>query len=244
MTGTAAPVLVIHRLTAGYGATTVIESIDLQVAEREIAVIIGPNGAGKSTLLRSVFGLTTITGGDILFEGRSVLGLSSSALVPLGIAVVPQSRNVFPSLSVSENLEIGTYAAAGRSQPGRREEVLALFPDLVAKLRQPAGELSGGQRQMVAFGRALMSHPDLLLLDEPTAGLSPAYLERIFDLILQIRDTGVTVLMVEQNARQALRIADHGHVLVTGRNFRSGTGAALLADEEVRRSFLGGAVTE
>ena len=141
---------------------------------------------------------------------------------------------------MSENLDVGTYAAPPPDKEAVREKVLSLFPDLKAKLRQPAGELSGGQRQMVAMGRALMSAPDLLLLDEPTAGLSPAFLERIFDLLLDIRGTGVTILMVEQNARQALRIADHGHVLVGGRNFASDTGAALLGNQEVRRSFLGG----
>ena len=161
--------------------------------------------------------------------------------MPIGIAAVPQSRNVFHELTVAENLDVGTYAAPPRNRREVEERVLTLFPDLRAKLGQPAGQLSGGQRQMVAMGRALMSEPKLLLLDEPTAGLSPAYLERIFDLILGIRAVGVTILMVEQNARQALKIADRGHVLVNGRNFQSGTGAELLADENVRRSFLGGA---
>jgi branched-chain amino acid transport system ATP-binding protein len=154
---------------------------------------------------------------------------------------VPQSRNVFPTLTVSENLDVGTYAAPPRDKAAAVDKILTLFPDLKPKLRQPAGELSGGQRQMVAIGRALMSEPKLLLLDEPTAGLSPAYLEKIFDLLLDIRKTGVTILMVEQNAKQALRIAGMGHVLVTGRNFVSGPGSELLANENVRRSFLGGA---
>jgi branched-chain amino acid transport system ATP-binding protein len=233
--------LSVARLTAGYGSVPIIEDVSLEVAENEIAVIIGPNGAGKSTLLKSIFGLTQVTSGGIAFAGRDITRANTPQLVPMGIAAVPQSRNVFPTLTVAENLDVGTYAAPPADKPAVLARVLALFPDLAAKLRQPAGELSGGQRQMVAIGRALMSEPRLLLLDEPTAGLSPAYLERIFDLLLDIRSTGVTILMVEQNARQALRIADHGHVLAAGRNFASGTGAELLADDNVRRSFLGGA---
>ena len=235
------PLLRISKLTAGYGGIPVIDSVDLDVAEGSIAVVIGPNGAGKSTLLKSVFALTQIEQGSIFFAGNAITGRATAKLVPLGISAVPQGRNIFPSLTVRENLEIGTYAVNAPDLRGSEERVLLLFPDLRSKLRQPAGELSGGQRQMVAIGRALMSRPKLLLLDEPTAGLSPAYLEKIFDLILQVRDSGVTILMVEQNARQALRIADRGHVLVNGRNFMSDSGAALLGNDEVRRSFLGGA---
>ena len=237
-------VLSVKGLTAGYGGLPVIENIDLEVMEQEVSVIIGPNGAGKSTLLKSIFALTAISSGAVSFAGRDITGLATSGLVPLGISAVPQSRNVFPSLTVAENLDVGTYAAAPPDRARTEEKILRLFPDLRAKLKQPAGELSGGQRQMVAIGRALMSEPKLLLLDEPTAGLSPAYLEIIFDLILEIRKAGVTILMVEQNARQALRIADTGHVLVNGRNFASDSGAALLANETVRRSFLGGGQAE
>ena len=233
--------LQVERLSAGYGGVPVIEDIDLSLAEHEIAVILGPNGAGKSTLLKTIFALTRRLSGTIRFRGRDIGTLRTPDLVPLGIAAVPQSRNVFPTLTVAENLDIGTYAHPPDNKTALRDRVLTLFPDLAAKLRQTAGELSGGQRQMVAMGRALMSAPDLLLLDEPTAGLSPAYLEKIFDLLLDIRASGVTILMVEQNARQALRIADTGHVLVAGRNSVSGTGAALLANDDVRRSFLGGA---
>ena len=228
-------------LTAGYGGLPIIEDVALDVDQHSIAVIIGPNGAGKSTLIKTVFALTKMSGGTITFAGRDITGLATPQLVPIGIAAVPQSRNVFPTLTVAENLDVGTYAAPPRDKAATLDKVLNLFPDLKPKLRQPAGELSGGQRQMVAVGRALMSEPKLLLLDEPTAGLSPAYLERIFDLLLDIRATGVTILMVEQNARQALRIADQGHVLVTGRNFLSGSGVELLANDNVRRSFLGGA---
>jgi len=232
--------LAVEALTTGYGGPPIIEAVTLAVAPATIAVIVGPNGAGKSTLLKSVFSLTQITSGRIVFEGRDITGLPTARLVPMGVAAVPQSRNVFPTLTVAENLDVGTYAAPPKDRAALEGKVLELFPDLRAALHRPAGELSGGQRQMVAIGRALMSEPRLLLLDEPTAGLSPAYLERIFDLIVAIRATGITVLMVEQNARQALRIADAAHVLVNGRNFVSGTGAALLADDEVRRAFLGG----
>lgn len=235
--------LSVEGLTAGYGGVPIIEDVDLNVVEHEIAVIIGPNGAGKSTLLKTVFALTTRISGSVKFIDRDITGLKTAQLVPLGISAVPQSRNVFPTLSVDENLDVGTYAAPPGDKQAVRETVLELFPDLKDKLGQPAGELSGGQRQMVAMGRALMSEPKLLLLDEPTAGLSPAYLEIIFDLLLDIRKRGVTILMVEQNAKQALRIADTGHVLVSGKNFVSGTGEALLADDAVRRSFLGGAAT-
>jgi branched-chain amino acid transport system ATP-binding protein len=232
--------LSIAGLTAGYGGLPIIEDVSLDVAARSVAVIIGPNGAGKSTLLKSVFSLTAISAGRIAFAGEDITALPTAKLVPRGIAAVPQSRNVFPTLTVAENLDVGTYAAPPRDRARTEAQILALFPDLRTKLGQAAGELSGGQRQMVALGRALMSEPKLLLLDEPTAGLSPAYLERIFDLILAIRDTGVTILMVEQNARQALTIADAAHVLVNGRNYISGPGRELLANDNVRRSFLGG----
>jgi branched-chain amino acid transport system ATP-binding protein len=232
--------LSVRGLTAGYDVVPIIENINLDVPALSVAVIVGPNGAGKSTLLKSVFSLTRISAGQIMFEEEDITGRPTSQLVPRGISAVPQSRNVFPSLTVAENLDIGTYAAAPKDRRAVEERILTLFPDLRAKLKQPAGELSGGQRQMVAIGRALMSEPKLLLLDEPTAGLSPAYLEKIFDLILDVRKTGVTILMVEQNAKQALRIADQGHVLVNGKNAISGTGAELLGNDDVRRSFLGG----
>jgi branched-chain amino acid transport system ATP-binding protein len=232
--------LAIDGLTAGYGGLPIIDNINLTVAPGEIIVVIGPNGAGKSTVLKSVFALTNIISGSIRFTGKEIKDIATQKLVPMGITAVPQTRNIFPSLTVRENLDIGTYASPPRNRAEVEGRVLSLFPDLEQKLDQPAGELSGGQRQMVTLGRALMSEPLLLLLDEPTAGLSPVYLERIFDLILDIRKAGVTILMVEQNARQALSIADRAYVLVNGRNFASGTGADLLASDEIRRSFLGG----
>lgn len=238
-----APLLSVEKLTAGYGAVPIIREVEVTVGERQIAVIAGPNGAGKSTLVKAIFGLNAHFSGDIVFEGRSIIGIKTARLVPLGISSVPQNRNVFPTLTVAENLDVGTYAAPPADKAVALERVLALFPDLKEKLRQPAGELSGGQRQMVALGRALMCDPKLLLLDEPTAGLSPAYLERIFDLVLRIRETGIAILMVEQNARQALQIADVGYILVNGENAFTDTGANLLADDEVRRSFLGGGVS-
>ncbi len=231
-------------VSAGYGGQPIISDINLHVDQRQITVIIGPNGAGKSTLLKAVFGLNEHLAGEILFEGASIFNAPTAALVPMGISAVPQTNNVFPSLSVEENLDVGTFAAPPPDADATKARILDLFPDLKEKLDQPAGELSGGQRQMVALGRALMSEPRLILLDEPTAGLSPAFLEVIFDLLKQVRDSGVSILMVEQNAKQALMIADYAYVLVNGANAFEGTGAALLADDEVRRSFLGGGVSQ
>jgi len=233
----------VNELTAGYGGAAIIDGISFDVLTNEIAVILGPNGAGKSTVLKTIFSLTSVISGSILLGGTDITSQKTSKLVTMGVSAVPQSHNVFPNLTVDENLDIGTYAAPPADKAATRDKILDLFPDLRDKLAQPSGELSGGQRQMVAIGRALMCEPTLLLLDEPTAGLSPAYLERIFDLLLDVRKTGVTILMVEQNARQALQIADHGHVFVNGQNFASGTGKELLADENVRKSFLGGAAT-
>jgi branched-chain amino acid transport system ATP-binding protein len=233
-------ILDVQNLTAGYGKQAIIENINTNVSDQQIVVIVGPNGAGKSTLLKSVFGLNNRMAGDITFHGQSIFTAKTSELVPMGISAVPQSHNVFPTLTVEENLDVGTFAAPPQDKKATKAKILDLFPDLKDKLSQQAGELSGGQRQMVAVGRALMSEPKLILLDEPTAGLSPAYLEVIFDLLLQVRDSGVAILMVEQNAKQALRIADYAYVLVNGKNAYEGTGAELLQDDEVRKSFLGG----
>ncbi|WP_057465362.1 ABC transporter ATP-binding protein [Pseudovibrio sp. POLY-S9] len=234
------PILNIQNLTTGYGATPIIHCVDLYVDLKGIVVIVGPNGAGKSTLLKSIFALNKYFSGSVEFMGRSIVGVKTADLVPMGISAVPQTSNVFANLTVRENLQVGTYAAPPKNPASTLDMILTLFPDLREKLNQPAGQLSGGQRQMVAIGRAMMSDPKLLLLDEPTAGLSPAYLERIFDLILKIRETGISVLLVEQNAKQALRIADIGYVLVNGKNGYTDTGKNLLANDEVRHAFLGG----
>ena len=229
----------IEGLHAGYGAMTILHGIDMILEEGEIGVIVGPNGAGKSTTLKAMFGLLNVTQGRITLGGDDITGIAPEKLVGYGVAMVPQEHNVFGSLSVHENLEMGAYRKK-RVPTALYDHIYTIFPPLAAKRRQPAGELSGGQRQMVAVGRALMSEPRLLLLDEPTAGLSPMFMSEIFDRVLAVNETGVTIAMVEQNAKQALRIADRGFVLASGRNRFTGTGAELLADEDVARSFLGG----
>jgi len=229
----------IEKLVAGYGAVDILNGVDIAVEPGRISVIIGPNGAGKSTAMKAIFGLAQVRGGKILFDGGEITHLPADALVARGIAYVPQERNVFRSLSVRENLEMGAFLKPGNIAR-RIEEVLALFPPLREKLKQPAGELSGGQRQMVAMGRALMLQPRLLMLDEPTAGLSPLYMDQIFDRIIAVNKTGVGVLLVEQNAKQALAIGHTGYVLATGRNRFTDSAANLLANREVAESFLGG----
>lgn len=226
-------------LHAGYGGMNILNGVTVEVEAHEIAVIIGPNGAGKSTMLKAIFGLLHISEGTVRFDNADITNGAPDALVKRGMAFVPQEYNVFPSLTVEENLEMGAYV---RRDDFRHmlEEVYGFFPPLREKRKQPAGELSGGQRQMVAIGRALMVEPKLLLLDEPTAGLSPLFMKEIFDRIIAINGTGVGIIMVEQNAKQALRIAHKGFVLAGGRNRYTDTGANLLADPEVARSFLGG----
>ncbi|WP_062116944.1 ABC transporter ATP-binding protein [Aureimonas sp. AU40] len=231
--------LSVRGVVAGYGAATILNGVDIALNQGEIGVIVGPNGAGKSTTLKAIFGLLRVSAGTITFDGQDITNRPTESLSALRMAFVPQEHNVFKTLSVHENLEMGAYV--------RRDDVSALldrvyeiFPPLKAKRSQPAGELSGGQRQMVAVGRALMIDPKLILLDEPTAGLSPLFMSEIFDRILAINATGVTVAMVEQNARQALGIAHKGFVLAGGRNRFTDTGAALLADPDVAKSFLGG----
>lgn len=226
-------------LVGGYGGNDVLQGVSLAVDAGEIAVVVGPNGAGKSTALKAVFGLVRLRAGRVLLAGREVTGSAPERLVAAGMGFVPQERNVFPTLSVEENLEMGAYLR--RDGIARaKDAVWALFPDLLAKRRQAAGELSGGQRQMVAIGRALMMAPRLLLLDEPTAGLSPKVMDEILERVQAINATGVGILMVEQNARAALAIAHRGYVLQTGRNRFTGTGPELLADREVALAFLGG----
>jgi branched-chain amino acid transport system ATP-binding protein len=231
--------LQVENLVAGYGPVDILQGVSLTVEAGRIAVIVGPIGAGKSTAMKAIFGLAQVRGGSIHLDGTEITRLPADALVGRGIAYVPQERNVFRSLSVRENLEMGAFRKPGNIAR-RIEEVLALFPPLREKLKQPAGELSGGQRQMVAMGRALMLEPRLLMLDEPTAGLSPLYMDQIFERIIAVNKTGVGVLLVEQNAKQALSIGHTGYVLATGRNRFTDSAANLLANREVAESFLGG----
>jgi len=226
-------------VVGGYGGAPILNGIDLSIEASDIGVIVGPNGAGKSTTLKAIFGLVKVTGGSIRFEGRDIANAMPDQLVPLGLGFVPQEKNVFPSMSVEENLEMGAFVRRDDFSD-TLAQVYDMFPPLKDKRRQHAGELSGGQRQMVAMGRALMAKPRLLLLDEPSAGLSPKYVLEIFEQIVTVNKAGVGILMVEQNARQALEIADKGYVLVQGANAYTDAGQALLADPEVRRTFLGG----
>jgi branched-chain amino acid transport system ATP-binding protein len=237
--GNGEPVLAACGLVGGYGGMDILHGVDIAVWPGEITVIIGPNGAGKSTAMKAMFGLVTLRAGRVAFRGEDITGLPPQALVRRGMAFVPQERNVFPNLTVEENLEMGAFV---RRDPIRAtlDRVYALFPALAEKRRQPAGELSGGQRQMVAIGRALMVEPRLLMLDEPTAGLSPKVMDEIFERIVAVNREGIGVLMVEQNARQSLAIAQRGYVLANGRNRLTDTGANLLANREVAESFLGG----
>jgi len=229
----------IKDLHAGYGAMSILKGVNLSLEAGEIGVIVGPNGAGKSTTLKAIFGMLNITEGSIHFDGEDITGIGSEQLASHRISFVPQENNVFPTLSVHENLEMGAYIR--RDDFSRvMDHVYEIFPPLKEKRHQPAGELSGGQRQMVAFGRALMIEPKLILLDEPTAGLSPMFMSQIFDRVIAINQTGVTVAMVEQNAKQALAIAHKGFVLAGGQNSYTDTGQNLLNNPDVAKSFLGG----
>lgn len=232
--------LAMTNVVGGYGAADILKGVSLSVEQGEIVVIAGPNGAGKSTAMKAVFGLVTIRQGKVAFQGADITGEPTERRVHRGIAYVPQERNVFPSLTVAENLDMGAFTRP-RTPPAVYDRVYALFPPLAEKRRQAAGELSGGQRQMLAVGRALMIEPSLLLLDEPTAGLSPKAMGEIFDCIRAVNAQGVAILMVEQNAKQALALAHRGYILATGENRFADTGAALLANREVAESFLGGA---
>jgi len=231
--------LVGENMTGGYGGADILKSCTIGVDKGEIAVIVGPNGAGKSTAMKAMLGLLRLREGRVALDGKDITRLTPQARVAHGIAFVPQTRNVFISMTVEENLEMGAFLRKDDISE-TMDQVFELFPILKEKRRQVAGELSGGQRQQVAVGRALMTHPSVLMLDEPTAGVSPIVMDELFDRILEIRQAGIAILMVEQNARQALNIADKGYVLVIGENRHTDTGAALLADPEVRRSFLGG----
>ncbi len=236
----AEPFLIGKGMTGGYGSgADILHDCTLAVDKGEIAVIVGPNGAGKSTAMKAVFGMLNIHTGGVFLDGEDITALTPQARVAKGMAFVPQTHNIFTSMTVEENLEMGAFLR--RDDIGKTiAQVYDLFPILGDKRRQAAGELSGGQRQQVAVGRALMTQPDVLMLDEPTAGVSPIVMDELFDRIIEVARTGISILMVEQNARQALEIADKGYVLVQGRNAFTDTGKALLADPEVRKSFLGG----
>ena len=231
--------LVGNNLTAGYGGVDIIKNITLEVKQGEIAVIVGPNGAGKSTAMKALLGMLKLTDGSVSFDEDDISNMLPQDRVNLGIAFVPQTNNVFTGMSVEENLEMGGFIRTDDIHH-TIEDIYNLFPVLKEKRNQNAGELSGGQRQQVAFGRALMTKPKILMLDEPTAGVSPIVMDELFSRIIEVGKTGVGILMVEQNAKQALSIADRGYVLVNGKNSREGSGQDLLNNPEVRKSFLGG----
>ena len=228
-----------ENMTGGYGGADILHDCTIAVEKGEIAVIVGPNGAGKSTAMKAIFGMLSIHKGRVMLDGTDISGLSPQDRVKAGMGFVPQNNNVFTSMTVQENLEMGAYIRTDDFSE-TMEQVFELFPILHEKRHQHAGELSGGQRQQVAVGRALMTQPKVLMLDEPTAGVSPIVMDELFDRIIEVARTGIAILMVEQNARQALNIADKGYVLVQGRNRFTDTGEALLANSEVRKSFLGG----
>jgi branched-chain amino acid transport system ATP-binding protein len=235
-----APFLIGDSMTGGYGSgANILNGCTVAVEKGEIAVIVGPNGAGKSTAMKAIFGMLTLREGSVRIDGEDITDLSPQARVSKGMAFVPQTSNIFTSMTVEENLEMGAFLRRDDIR-GTMDQVYELFPILKTKRRQAAGELSGGQRQQVAVGRALMTQPKVLMLDEPTAGVSPIVMDELFDRIIEVSRTGISILMVEQNARQALEIADKGYVLVQGANAYTDTGKALLANPEVRRTFLGG----
>ena len=226
-------------MTAGYGdGPDIISSCTINVNRGEIVAILGPNGAGKSTAMRALLGLLNLKSGNVKLNGQEISKLNPQDRVKKGISFVPQTRNVFGELSVEENLEIGAHLRKDDTKEAI-DEIFNLFPILKEKKKQIVGELSGGQRQQVALGRALMIKPSVLMLDEPTAGVSPIVMDELFDHIIKIKKTNVAIIMVEQNAKQALSISDRGYVLVTGKNKFEGSGNELLNDPEVRRSFLG-----
>ncbi|MEK9618049.1 MAG: ABC transporter ATP-binding protein [Deltaproteobacteria bacterium] len=228
-----------ENLIGGYGTGDILKGCTISAERGEISVVVGPNGAGKSTAMKAMLGMLKVLKGKVTLAEQDITIMSPQQRVQLGMAFVPQTNNVFSSMTVEENLELGAYVRTD-DYSDTIEQVYELFPVLKEKRLQPAGELSGGQRQQVAVGRALMTKPSVLMLDEPTAGVSPIVMDELFERIIEVKKTGIAILMVEQNARQALAIADKGFVLVTGQNRFTDSGQVLLANEEVRRSFLGG----
>ncbi len=228
-----------ENMLGGYGETTILNGCSISVEKGEIAVIVGPNGAGKSTAMRAIFGMLNLQAGKVIFDNQDITSLKPQERVGKGMGFVPQTNNVFTSMTVLENMEIGGFINKDNFEENV-QEVFKLFPILKEKEKQLVGELSGGQRQQVAVGRALMTNPKLLMLDEPTAGVSPIVVKELFEKIIEISKAGIAILMVEQNAKQALKIADHGFVLVQGENRYTDKGSNLLANKEVRKAFLGG----
>jgi len=233
------PVLEAREVVSGYGEVEILHGVSIKVEEGEIVTIIGPNGAGKSTFLKTVFGLLPCKRGKVFFGGEDVTGQSPQVMVRKGMSYVPQSDNIFPSLTVQENLEMGAFIRRDNYR-SKIEEVLALFPDVMERRHTRAAKLSGGQRQMLAFGRALMLEPRILLLDEPSASLAPNMVESVFAKIVDINRSGVSIIMVEQNARESLKLSHRGYVLAMGQNRLEGSGESLLESEEVGRTYLGG----
>jgi len=234
------PFLIGETMTGGYGnGPDILHACTIAVERGEIAVIVGPNGAGKSTAMKAIFGMLALRQGSVQLDGEDISQLNPQDRVVKGMGFVPQNSNIFSSMTVEENLEMGAFIRTDDFS-GTLDQVYDLFPILREKRHQVAGELSGGQRQQVAVGRALMTQPKVLMLDEPTAGVSPIVMDELFDRIIEVARTGIPILMVEQNARQALEIADKGYVMVQGRNAYTDTGKNLLADPDVRKSFLGG----
>ena len=239
-TGDPSPELIleVQGIEGGYGHAKILNGVSLKLGRGQIVSVVGPNGAGKSTLMKAIFGLVRVTSGRVSLNEKNITNTQPESLVRLGMAYVPQINNVFPSLSVLENLEMGAYIRRDNFRP-RIEELFTLFPDLRDSRQRPAGQLSGGQRNMLAMARALMLDTRVLLLDEPTAGLAPKVTLSVWERIESIRDTGVAVLVVEQNTRMALERSSYGYILVTGRNRYEGPGSDLLASEEVANLYLG-----
>lgn len=231
--------LQVEGVRVGYQEADILHGVNLSLEEGQIVSVIGPNGAGKSTLLKTIFGLLQPRNGKISFKGEDITGLKPEKIVQKGISYVPQVENVFPNLSVQENLEMGAFIRSDDFSH-KYKEIYELFPVLEEKRKQKVGHLSGGQRQMVAMGRALMLDPEIILLDEPSAGLAPLLVSNIFEMIKEINSNGISIIIVEQNAKKALEMADHGYVLAMGENVLDDTGAALLANEDIGRLYLGG----